>query len=534
MRKIYGNYITQKRLGSGSFGEVWEAVNHQSGQKVALKLEPRNSSVPQLFFEAKLYSMFQASKAHNNSMEPCNNIPVVYATGQTDTTNYMAMELLGKSLEDLMTTIPKFSQKTILMLAGQMISCVEYVHKHNFIHRDIKPDNFAMGVGDNSNKVYIIDFGLSKKYIDQYNRHIRNCSGKSLTGTARYASINALEGKEQSRRDDMESLLYVWVYLLHGRLPWMSLPTTGRKKYEAILIKKRSTKPEELCLGLNSFFVNYLLSVRSLKFEEEPNYALYRKMVYDAMLEDSIPFDYRYDWVKTRQIKTSRENQIPLSNVKKENMQTHLSLQVANPSKDILRLNKNTKSKDIFQDNIDSESPLSKGLLLSSTNDTSSPSQDNQNTTSIKIADSNKKPYRPPQATKTAETRNRAPATNTTVKISTTAAIRPSTKQSSTRKDVNSGRLSTSRKEAPATTKTSMAPTPSSRAKISEGKTGRDLDPPTSRRTSTLKSTKTNTDAIRQAKDRTALFTATANRPPVSYRTGMLPKWMMAPLSSRR
>lgn len=131
------------------------------------------------------------------------------------------------------------------MLATQMISCVEYVHKHKYIHRDIKPDNFAMGVGENSNKVYIIDFGLSKKFVDSNNRHIRNCSGKSLTGTARYASINALEGKEQSRRDDMESLFYVWIYLLRGKLPWMGLPAKGNKKYEAILMKKKSTEPED-------------------------------------------------------------------------------------------------------------------------------------------------------------------------------------------------------------------------------------------------------------------------------------------------
>ncbi|EAY18512.1 casein kinase I, putative [Trichomonas vaginalis G3] len=111
MRKIYGDYITQKRLGSGSFGEVWEAVNHNTRQRVALKLEPRNSEAPQLFFEAKLYSMFQASKATNNSIEPCNNIPVVYAVGHTESTNYMAMELLGKSLEDLTSGTQKFSQK---------------------------------------------------------------------------------------------------------------------------------------------------------------------------------------------------------------------------------------------------------------------------------------------------------------------------------------------------------------------------------------------------------------------------------------
>ncbi|EAY15759.1 CK1 family protein kinase [Trichomonas vaginalis G3] len=524
MRKIYGNYITQKRLGSGSFGEVWEAVSHSTGQKVALKLEPRNSSVPQLFFEAKLYSMFQASKSTNNSVEPCNNIPVVYATGQTETTNYMAMELLGKSLEDLVSSVPRFSQKTILMLAGQMISCVEFVHKHNFIHRDIKPDNFAMGVSENSNKIYIIDFGLSKKYIDQNNRHIRNCTGKSLTGTARYASINALEGKEQSRRDDMESLLYVWVYLLHGRLPWMSLPTTGRKKYGAILMKKRSTKPEELCLGLNSFFVNYLIAVRSLKFEEEPNYAMYRKMIYDAMIADQIPFDYRYDWVKTRIVRPQRENQSQLSNVKKENVQTQLSLMVSPPSKDILRTDKYkapVSSRDVIKD---SSSSTSKDILQSSTLDESS-----QDKKPIKAVESNQKPYTPPRTINTTETRMRS---KTTINTARTTA-----KNSSAVKKESSATRTVKKETHPATTKTTKTVNRqlnSSTTKPATTSSHKDSEPASSRRTSPLRSSRRQNDGIRPAKERTALFTATASKPPVSYRTGMLPKWMMAPLTSRR
>lgn len=528
MRKIYGKFITQKRLGSGSFGEVWEAFNHTTGQKVALKLEPRNSSVPQLFFEAKLYSMFQASKAKNNAIEPCNNIPVVYATGQTESTNFMAMELLGKSLEDLLTTVPRFSQKTMLMLAPQMISCVEFVHRHHYIHRDIKPDNFAMGVGENSNKVYIIDFGLSKKYVDQTGRHIKLCGGKSLTGTARYASVYALEGKEQSRRDDMESLLYVWIYLMNGRLPWMGLPTTGRKKYDAILQKKRATRPEDLCSGLNKFFLNYFLSIRTLKFDEEPDYKLYRKMAYDALIEAQFPFDYHYDWVKAKVTRTTAEKPISLSNVQKENVQTRLSLMVSPPSKDKLISSRNSGSKDLFVLNEQSDSPPS-NLILASAADNSSPSVEVPPISNIQIAISNTKPYVPPKTTRTGPVKN-APASNNRIP-------RPATKTSTAKKEAPTAKASAVKKEVqPPLTSRTTATVATSRAvkgttKQQEVSARRTKEQKT---TTTISAIKRQNDAIRPAKERTALFTATTSRHPVSYRTGTLPKWMMAPVTPRR
>lgn len=193
----------------------------------------------------------------------------------------MVMELLGPSLEDLFNFCSRrFSLKTVLLLADQLISRTDFIHGRNFIHRDIKPDNFLMGLGKKGNLVYIIDFGLAKKYRDgRTQQHIpyrenKNLTGEwgrqgcanvclkifNITGTARYASINTHLGIEQSRRDDLESLGYVLMYFNKGSLPWQGLKAaTKRQKYERISEKKMSTSIEELCKVL----INHNFGIQS-------------------------------------------------------------------------------------------------------------------------------------------------------------------------------------------------------------------------------------------------------------------------------
>ena len=134
------------------------------------------------------------------------------------------------------------------------ISRIEFIHGKNFIHRDIKPDNFLMGLGKKGNLVYAIDFGLAKKFRDnRTHQHIPYRENKNLTGTARYASINTHLGIEQSRRDDMEALGYIFMYFLKGAVPWQGLKAkTKAQKYEKISEKKLSTPVEELCKGTPS------------------------------------------------------------------------------------------------------------------------------------------------------------------------------------------------------------------------------------------------------------------------------------------
>uniref|UniRef100_A0A2K5SCR7 non-specific serine/threonine protein kinase n=1 Tax=Cebus imitator TaxID=2715852 RepID=A0A2K5SCR7_CEBIM len=202
----------------------------------------------------------------------------------------------GPSLEDLFNFCSRmFTMKTVLM-ADHMISRIEYVHTKKFIHRDIKPDNFLMGIGHHCNKLFLIDFGLAKKYRDNRTRqHKAYREDKNLTGTARYASINAHLGIEQSRRDDMESLGYVLMYFNRTSLPWQGLKAaTKKQKYEKISEKKMSTPVEVLCKGFPAEFAMYLNYCRGLRFEEAPDYMYLRQLFRILFRTLNHPYDYTF------------------------------------------------------------------------------------------------------------------------------------------------------------------------------------------------------------------------------------------------
>lgn len=290
-----------KKIGAGSFGQIYISEDLKTHKRLAVKLESSKNQSPQLSYESKLY----------NTFEGCCSVPRLYFYGSEGHYNVMAIDLLGKSLEDLLNENKNhLSLKTVLMLTDQMISCVEFIHNKNYLHRDIKPDNFVMGTGSNSNKVFIIDFGLSKRYRDQFtHQHIPWIDGKSLTGTARYASINTLRGIEQSRRDDMEALGYVWIYLLRGSLPWMGLKGRDQKhKYDKICEVKSKTKVEDLCRGYPDEFVQYFKEVKKLHFTDTPNYSLYRQMFRNLFIRLGYFYDGVYDWSEKVPSKPSQDS----------------------------------------------------------------------------------------------------------------------------------------------------------------------------------------------------------------------------------
>ncbi|XP_009336851.2 casein kinase 1-like protein 3 isoform X1 [Pyrus x bretschneideri] len=303
-RVIGGKYKLGRKIGSGSFGEIFLATHTETFEIVAVKIENSKTKHPQLLYEAKLYKILQGG----------SGIPNIKWSGINGEDNVLVLDLLGPSLEDLFVYCGrKFSLKTVLMLADQMITRIEFAHSKGFLHRDIKPDNFLMGLGRKANQVYIIDFGLAKRYRDATtNRHIPYRENKNLTGTARYASCNTHLGIEQSRRDDLESLGYVLLYFLRGSLPWQGLKAaTKKQKYDKICEKKLSTPIEVLCKSHPVEFASYFHYCHSLTFDQRPDYGFLKRLFRDLFSREGYEFDYVFDWtiIKYQQ---SQKNDSPV------------------------------------------------------------------------------------------------------------------------------------------------------------------------------------------------------------------------------
>ncbi|KAK8145672.1 hypothetical protein MY1884_003399 [Beauveria asiatica] len=287
------HYRVGKKIGEGSFGVIFEGTNLLNNQQVAIKFEPRKSDAPQLRDEYRTYKILVGYPG----------IPNVYYFGQEGLHNILVIDLLGPSLEDLFDHCGRrFTIKTVVMVAKQMLSRVQTIHERNLIYRDIKPDNFIIGRPGTkaANVIHVIDFGMAKQYRDpKTKQHIPYRERKSLSGTARYMSINTHLGREQSRRDDLEALGHVFMYFLRGGLPWQGLKAaTNKQKYEKIGEKKQTTAIKDLCEGFPEEFSKYLTYVRNLGFEDTPDYDYLRELFTQALKNAGEVEDGEYDWMK--------------------------------------------------------------------------------------------------------------------------------------------------------------------------------------------------------------------------------------------
>ena len=288
---IFKKYKLKKKLGEGAFGDVYMGSSIENNELVAIKVEPRKIAKPLLETEAFfLYSLRGLG------------IPEVLSFGRLKNYNVLIEPLLDKSLFEIFAERRKrLALEDICLIAIQILDRIQWVHSKNIVHRDIKPDNFLIGRKD-PNIIYLIDFGLSKKYKSSTTgKHIRFGFTGKLTGTVRFASANALRGGEQSRRDDLESIGYMIIYFMRGKLPWQGV--TGNKKMERYLKiykMKKNVAPEDLCKSLPRQMTEYIKYVKGLEFEQDPDYNFLRNLFNSILKKLNDTNDQLiFSWIRT-------------------------------------------------------------------------------------------------------------------------------------------------------------------------------------------------------------------------------------------
>ena len=284
---IENKYRINNIIGKGSFGVILSAHNTITKEDVAIKIEDSDSKL--LRNEARIYKL----------LNPQKNIPIMRSYGKDSGINYLVLDLLGKSLEEIKRNSGgKISMKSALIFGISALDCIKNIHKCGIIHRDIKSENFLIGRKmSDINKIYLIDFGLARRYIDTDGKHIEKKEGRSMTGTAHYASIHVHEGIRPSRRDDIESLGYIIIYLILGSLPWSNtMKFTKEIKNAAIRAAKNSTPVFELFSEAPAELSIWISYCRKLEFDEEPDYDYLKGLLHNLLTHHGFTMVENYDW----------------------------------------------------------------------------------------------------------------------------------------------------------------------------------------------------------------------------------------------
>ena len=341
---IFNKYQPTKLIHSSGFGDVYEGKNIKENIPVAIKVERKNSPFDLLESEA-FYLM--NLKGYG--------IPKIISYGHYFKYNILIEELLGKSIEHIYETkkSKKFSIKDVCMIALQSLDRLEFIHSKFVIHRDIKPQNFVMGRID-PDVIYLIDFGLSRKYRSSRTyKHIKFKNIKLTFGSLRYLSINGNRGYEQSRRDDLESLGYMLIYLSTGTLPWIKAECANLeivKKYLYVYKLKKKTTAEKLCEDLPEEMAQYINYCRKLVFEEDPNYNFLRGLFENILINIQQKNDLKFSWIPeslNQNTKGNRRNE--RKSLEKRSVSPHM--RIYNKIKNNIQKIKSNKSLKTIKQN---------------------------------------------------------------------------------------------------------------------------------------------------------------------------------------
>ena len=319
---IFNKYRVKNLIHSSGFADVYEGINEKENIPVALKLEKRKNNFNILESEAFLLINLKGY-----------GIPKIITYGRHGLYNVLIEELLGLSIGHIYDSYirNKFDLKDICMIALQSLDRIEYIHSKLVIHRDIKPHNLVLGRND-PNVIYLIDFGLSRKYrSSRTGKHIKFNNLKLTFGSLRYLSINGNKGLEQSRRDDLESLGYMLIFLATGTIPWIQyedIEIDVVKKYLLVYKIKKNISSEKLCKGLPDEMIEYINYCKGLHFEEDPDYNHLRSLFLQILNKKNLKNDMNFSFFNIILNESQRNNNIESynKNIIKRSVTPHIRL----------------------------------------------------------------------------------------------------------------------------------------------------------------------------------------------------------------
>ncbi|XP_017478196.1 PREDICTED: casein kinase I-like [Rhagoletis zephyria] len=286
-----GRFRLDKKIGNGSTGCVLRGTDLKTNDAVAIKVESQERRSHHLQHERECYEEMAGELG----------IPRVRWFGQEGDYNVLVMDRVGENLNELLQDCSgKFSLRTVLILAGQMICRLESLHRHGLVHCDVKPSNFAVGRGAQGNCIFLIDLDLARRYLDPATGAHIDQAKTSYAGTDRFASRNTLRCIAPSRRDDLESLGYTLLYFLKGSLPWQSLGkryyNSDAKRREICRLKNNPGTLKQLLQGAPPLFSTYLNYVRNLAFRQEPDYAYLCSLFWEHFEQRQFSYEDLWDW----------------------------------------------------------------------------------------------------------------------------------------------------------------------------------------------------------------------------------------------